>query len=167
MGHRLHDLVRHNSWATAQVLETCQGLDEPTLNATVPGTYGTVIVTLRHYIDSEMSYLFRLAAPWPERPWQAHEPVGLAVLAERAAMLASAWEQVLAGDIDTERMGEGSGDDGATFAIRAGIFLTQAIHHANEHRAQICTILGALGHEAPDVSAWGYALATGRSTRTN
>ena len=25
------------------------------------------------------------------------------------------------------------------------------------------SIIGALGHEAPDVSAWGYALATGRS----
>ena len=38
----------------------------------------------------------------------------------------------------------------------------QAIHHANEHRAHVCTILGALGHEPPDVSAWGYADATGR-----
>jgi hypothetical protein len=37
------------------------------------------------------------------------------------------------------------------------------LHHANEHRAHVCTILGALGHEPPDVSAWGYAGATGRS----
>ncbi len=44
------------------------------------------------------------------------------------------------------------------------MFLAQAFHHASEHRAQICTILGALGHEPPDVSAWGYALATGRMT---
>ena len=53
----------------------------------------------------------------------------------------------------------------------AGVFVTQAFYHASEHRAQICTILGALGHEAPDVSAWGYAEATGRmrlkTTATN
>jgi hypothetical protein len=51
-----------------------------------------------------------------------------------------------------------------TFAVRAGIFLAQALHHANEHRAHVCTVLGALGHEAPELSAWEYALATGRMT---
>jgi hypothetical protein len=50
------------------------------------------------------------------------------------------------------------------FAFRAGVDMTQALHHANEHRAHICTILGALGHEPPDVSAWEYALVTGRMT---
>jgi len=39
-----------------------------------------------------------------------------------------------------------------------------ALHHGSEHRAQICTILGALGYEPPDVSAWGYAFASGRAT---
>jgi uncharacterized damage-inducible protein DinB len=163
MGHKLHDLARHNAWATAQVLEFCRGLDESTLDATVPGTYGTIIETLRHMIDAEASYLFRLSGAWSEYPWQRDEAVGLDVLAERAALLATTWEQYLAGDVDFERLGEGRGDDGAVFAIRAGIFLTQALHHANEHRAHVCTILGALGHEPPDVSAWGYALATGRS----
>jgi hypothetical protein len=85
-------------------------------------------------------------------------------VAERATILASAWEWYLAGEVDSERMGEGRGDSGDVFAIRGGIFITQALHHANEHRAHICTILGAHGYEAPDVSAWGYALASGRST---
>src|SRR5687768_545812 len=60
MGHGLHDLAGHNAWATAQVLAFCRGLDGPTLDATVPGTYGTIIETLRHLIDAEASYLFRL-----------------------------------------------------------------------------------------------------------
>ena len=38
MAHALHDPVRHNAWATTQILEFCQGLDEQTLNASVPGT---------------------------------------------------------------------------------------------------------------------------------
>jgi uncharacterized damage-inducible protein DinB/catechol 2,3-dioxygenase-like lactoylglutathione lyase family enzyme len=162
VGHGLHDLARHNAWATAQTLAFCQGLDESTLNSTVPGTFGTVIGTLRHLIDSEAWYLFRLTGVWSAYPWREDDAVGLDVLAERAATLADTWEQFLAGDVDSERLGEARGDEGEVFAVRAGVFITQAVHHANEHRAQIGTILGALGHEPPDVSAWGYALATGR-----
>jgi hypothetical protein len=41
--------------------------------------------------------------------------------------------------------------------------LTQTFHHANEHRAHVCSALGALGIEPPDVSAWGYADASHRA----
>jgi hypothetical protein len=68
MTHALHDPVRHNAWATAQFLEFCQGLDEQTLNASVPGSYGTIIATLT---------------------------TGLDVLMERAALLATDWEVFL------------------------------------------------------------------------
>ena len=164
MEHGLHDLARHNAWASAQVLAFCQRLNPPTLDATVPGTYGTIIETLRHLIDAEASYLFRLTGAWPERPWQAGERVGLDVLAERAAVLGTALEEFLAGDWDSEKQGEARGGTSDVYAVPAGVFLAQALHHANEHRAHVCTILGALGHEPPDVSAWGYARATGRAT---
>ena len=167
MGHGLHDLARHNAWATAQVLAFCRELDGPTLEATVPGTYGTIIETLRHLIYTEASYLYRLTGAWPDHPWRGDAAVGLDVLAERAAVLGETLERFLAGDWDSERLGEGRGDRGEVFAIPAGVFLTQVFHHANEHRAHVCTILGALGHEPPDVSAWGYALATGRSWLTS
>ena len=152
MGHALHDLSRHNAWATAQLLEFCQNLDDASLSSTVPGTYGTILETLRHIVASEGSYLYRLTGELSTRGWSVGDPVGLDVLRERAALLASTWEQFLAGDVDTERMGEARGDDGL-FAVRAGVFITQAFHHANEHRAHVCTILGATGHEPPDLSA--------------
>ena len=165
MGHALHDLSRHNAWATAQLLEFCQDLDETTLDSTVLGTYGTIIATLRHIVASEGSYLYRLSGEPSVRGWEDDDPVGLDVLKERAALLARTWEQFLAGDVDTERMGEARGDDGTVFAVRAGVFITQAFHHANEHRAHVCTILGATGHEPPDLSGWEYAITSGRSTR--
>jgi uncharacterized damage-inducible protein DinB len=160
----LRDLVRHNAWATNELLAYCGGLDVATLDETVPGTYGSIIETLQHLVDSEASYIRRLTGAWPDHPWKGDRVVGLEVLAERATILAATLEQYLAGEWDSETLGEAYGDEGEVFAVRAGIFLTQALHHANEHRAHVCTILGALGHEPPDVSAWGYADATGRMT---
>lgn len=162
MGHALHDLARHNAWATEQTLAFCRGLDEGTLNATVPGTFGTIIDTLRHIINSEAGYLFRATGAWDEYPWDRDEAVGLDELSERAGVVARTWEEYLAGEVDTERLGEARGDEGEVYSVPGGVFITQALHHANEHRAHICTILGALGHEPPDVSGWGYAEATGR-----
>jgi uncharacterized damage-inducible protein DinB len=164
MPHALHDLIRHNNWATNHLLEYCQNLDEQTLDSTVPGTYGTIIATLRHLIGAEASYLRRLTGAWPSTPWAEEDDADLAALTGRAAQLAAVWEQFLASDeIETEQLGEGRGDDGLVFAIRNSIFYTQALHHANEHRAHVCTIIGALGHDAPDVSVWEYSLAAGRS----
>ena len=165
MGHALNDLVRHNIWATKELLALCRTLDEETLNATVPGTFGTIIDTLRHIINSEAGYLFRLTGAWPEYPWSTSDLVGLEVLEERAAVLAPVWEALLAQNaVDTERLGEARGDGDEMFDVRAGIFLTQALHHADEHRAHVLTILGARGHDAPELSGWTYALATGRMT---
>jgi uncharacterized damage-inducible protein DinB len=162
MGNGLEDLAKHNTWANAEILAFCGGLDESTLDSTVPGTYGTIIETLQHLIDSEGSYMWRLTQAWSDHPWRDNEAVGIDVLAERAAVLGETLIQFVGTDWDPERWGEGRGDNGDVFAIRAGIFLTQALHHANEHRAHVCTILGALGIEPPDVSAWGYAQAFGR-----
>ena len=115
------------------------------------------------YDATKMSYLLRLTGAWSERPWIAGEPAGIDVPAERAVELARVLNTFLAGDWDEERLREARGSHGE-YSVPAGVFLTQAIHHANEHRAHVCTIIGELGCESPDVSAWGYALATGRMT---
>jgi uncharacterized damage-inducible protein DinB len=166
MGRGFEDLIAHNGWATRELLAYCGGLDEATLAATAPGTYGSILETLQHLVDSEGSYVRRLTGAWPDHPWKGDRKVDLETMAERATILEQTLSQFLAGDWDTEALSEGRGDQGETFAIRAGIFLTQAIHHANEHRAHVCTILGTLGYEPPNVSSWGYALATGRMWST-
>lgn len=164
MSQGVHDLIRHNSWATAQVLAYCRDLDPAALNATVPGTYGSIISTLIHLVGAESSYLARLAPQLGIERWPEEGNVSLDVLIERAETLATQWEAAFADRIEFDRMGEGRGPGGTVFAMPFTTFFTQAIHHANEHRAHICTILGALGLEPPDVSSWGHALATGRMT---
>jgi hypothetical protein len=41
------------------------------------------------------------------------------------------------------------------------VVVVQAIHHGNDHRTHICTILGA--HDIPygDMDVWAYGQATG------
>jgi len=52
--------------------------------------------------------------------------------------------------------------DRGAYEVRAGIFLAQALNHANHHRAQVCAMLKGLGVQPPDIQAWEYALASGR-----
>ena len=37
-----------------------------------------------------------------------------------------------------------------------GVLLLQAIQHGNDHRTHVCSTLGALGEEVPDLDGWTY-----------
>ena len=53
MGNGWRDIAGHHGWATTLLLTHCQGLDEATLNATAPGTYGSTIQHFRHLVDAD------------------------------------------------------------------------------------------------------------------
>ncbi|HEY0739026.1 MAG TPA: DinB family protein [Herpetosiphonaceae bacterium] len=159
MAHALHDPVRHNAWATTHILEFCRSLDEQALSATVPGTYGPIIETLRHIIYCERDSLDRLIGREPTDLWQLGSTTGIDVLIELAAQLSADWESFLAGDVDAERL---LPPDEGTEPIPAGIVIAVVLYHGSDHRGQICTILSAIGHEPPDLTPWAYAFATGR-----
>jgi hypothetical protein len=36
------------------------------------------------------------------------------------------------------------------------LLIGQALHHGNDHRTQICTVLSANGFESPDLDFWRY-----------
>jgi len=41
------------------------------------------------------------------------------------------------------------------------VIMGQAIHHADDHRTHVLSILGARGLEVPELDLWGYAESTG------
>jgi uncharacterized damage-inducible protein DinB len=47
-------------------------------------------------------------------------------------------------------------DDGMMREVPKAFYLTQAINHATEHRAQIMAILTQLGIQPPDLDGWSY-----------
>ena len=145
----LLELYRHKTWATLRLIEHCQGLDDEHLDATIPGTFGTIRDTLRHLVGAEEGYFWtvtreRLSEPLPDGP------VPLGELAERIRRLGPRWE-VLAQDADAPSR-EVTTRNG--WRMPGAVPMAQAIHHADDHRSHVLSILGARGLEVPDLSVW-------------
>jgi uncharacterized damage-inducible protein DinB len=158
MNEVLLDAIRHNSWATTELVGFCrdQNFTAEQLEVTGVGTFGGILATLEHIIGCDRSYLSRLADQ-PYAPMEGEITFDkLEAWNEEARLL---WEETLAKPIEVERVI--IVDDG-TRGTRAGIFIAQALNHANHHREQVCAILTGFGIEPPDIQAWEYAWRTNR-----
>lgn len=159
MTDALLELYRHNTWATLRLIEYCQGLDGEHLDATIPGTFGTIRDTLRHLVRAEEGYFRTVTGERPSEPLP-EGPVPLDELADRIRRLGPRWE-ALAEDADLPGR-EVTTLDG--WRMPGAVPMAQAIHHACDHRTHILSILGARGLEIPgpnDLDVWGYAEAAG------
>jgi uncharacterized damage-inducible protein DinB len=156
----LLELYRHKSWATLRLVEGCQSLSDEQLDLTTPGTYGTIRETLHHLVVADEGYL---AAVTGER---VAEPEGILPLEELAARFRKAaprWE-ALAQDADVASREVALGDGWRTIAA---IPMAQAVHHADDHRAHVLSVIGAHGIEIPgldigeDLDVWHHGVAVG------
>ena len=124
-----------------------------------PGTYGTVYGALQHIVGAEQWYLQLLTGDVIGRPIRRTDPPhSLEELAAIAQATGKRSLEVAAAD-DAARIIPMRGGEHST----VGVVLAQLLHHGNEHRAQVATILGANGIEPPPISAWRYGDAVGIS----
>src|SRR5256885_3715547 len=152
MNEALLVLYRHKTWATLALIDFCKGVDDAVLDATTPGTYGTIRDTLRHLVRSEEGYLARVTG---KRHSEAlgDEAVSLDELAERIRRMGPHWEAA-AQDPDLARR-RVTTDDG--WRLAGGVVMAQAIHHADDHRTHVMSVLSAHGVEGPDIDILGHA----------
>ena len=157
----LTDAFAHHAWATQQVMDACEALSSEQLATTVPGTYGSILDTLRHIVGADSWYLFRLSA---ER-YPTIEEEGMALAALRTVMdrNSAAWPGVLEADPDPDEFIEVRNDDGTVYRAAKGIRLAQVLHHGTDHRSQICTALTSLGIEPPEIGVWEYGATVDRA----
>ncbi len=143
----------HHIWATRAVIDHCMGLEPQVLQATVPGTAGTIQHTLVHLVAADDRYLYLLTGEPPRVRESAPPP--LAELRARSDVQAKLWREVLsrAATLDVTIPARG---DGYEIPHATNLLLAQAIHHGNDHRTHICTVLGAGGHPTPELSVWTY-----------
>jgi uncharacterized damage-inducible protein DinB len=152
----LREAFTRHTWATLRLLDHLETLDPSSYEEGVAGTFGPIMTTLTHLVDAEDRYLQRLEHP-ALPPYVENPPQPLDVLRDRVLDAGPRWAAALdlleAGDltarIPPDRVAGGI-DPAET------LLLLQALHHGDDHRAQVCSTLGALGLEVPDLDVWSY-----------
>jgi uncharacterized damage-inducible protein DinB len=157
----LDDAFGHHVWATIRLIDGCSRLSPPQLETPVPGTYGSILDTMRHLVGADSRYLEDLTGGVHRGIDEEH--LGLMQLRVAIETDGVAWSTVLEGDLDADAIIVTPERDGSENREPVGVFLAQALHHGTDHRSQICTALTTLGVEPPPIDAWDFGFATGRS----
>jgi hypothetical protein len=108
-------------------------------------------------IGADSRYLVRMREPSPS-PAEDRVGVSLAQLRSEIPEHRAGWAAVLdeleRGELSTQIVDHASDYPDTPHA--EGMLMIQALHHGNDHRSQICSTLGALGEEVPELDGWSY-----------
>ncbi|HEV2034409.1 MAG TPA: DinB family protein [Candidatus Dormibacteraeota bacterium] len=158
MGPVLVEAFRYHRWASLHLLDVCAKLSDEQLQLSSPGTMGTIAATLTHLVAAEQRYLWRFDAEEPRLREKDGFP-GIGVLREHAAR---------SGDQLIEKVARLQDGIAGMAKLREGereaplaMILVQALHHGNDHRTHVCTILGQHDISYGDMDVWAYGEAIG------
>ena len=167
MAISMNRMLGHMAWANAKTITHLQTLPEEALSAFATNPDWHVAEIIHHIVDSGDHYAFRIsgipALTQPDDPCieDVKAIADLARLKEQAAIVDKALlECVNLDDIQIEVMDY---EDKLVKRWRSTI-LSQSIHHATEHRAQLASALEAKGFKPVDLDAidlWAYERETG------
>ena len=150
----LTTLFSHNLWANLRILEQCAELTSEQLDATISGAYGSIRDTLRHIVLAEQGYFSRISTGQPRRQADNESSLTMAEMVESVRRTGTGFIE-WAPQVKAEETVEVNWE-GTPRGVPKTIFLTQAINHATEHRAQIMAIMTQLGIQPADLEAWSY-----------
>lgn len=154
MDRVLVELFRHNRWANLRLIQICSTLPDDALQATAPGTYGSVRDTLVHLLGAEQRYVAMLTGQ-PRPVSLEREPFpGFPGLLDYATRSGTALID-LASSADPDAVLEVPYTEGIV-RLRAVVPLIQAINHATEHRSHVVSILTQNGVETTPLDGWTY-----------
>jgi len=156
----LQDGFAHHVWATLRLMDSCLALDPDQLETAVPGTYGSILDTMRHLVGADASYLFVTSGG--ASPVIDEDSMDLAELRSVMERHGPAWSALLGQDPDTDAVVVRRRDDGSESHAPMSIRLAQVLHHGTDHRSQICTALTTLGIEPPSIDVWDFGWQDGR-----
>jgi uncharacterized damage-inducible protein DinB len=157
MNVTLHEMFRYHTWATLTLLDYCAGLPPERLEDTTPGTMGTIHETLAHIVSSNGGYLARVTGD-PSRRIKDADNLPLAELRQHFTEQSKGWESVLERIDEFDPTIEPQYDYPRVPHAR-DLLIGQTLHHGNDHRTHICSILGAKGLEVPEIDVWMYWIA--------
>jgi uncharacterized damage-inducible protein DinB len=155
----MRDAFDHHVWASLRLMDVCLELTPEQLETSVPGTYGSIVDTVRHLVGADASYLFVTSGG--TFPRIDEDSMTLPELRAQMATHGAAWNGVLDADPDPTTVLTRHRDDGTSTDAPVGIRLAQVVHHGTDHRSQICTALTTLGIEPPYIDVWDYGMEAG------
>jgi uncharacterized damage-inducible protein DinB len=154
--------MRHDVWATEQLLEHCRSLTTEQLQLTAPGTYGTIQKTFAHIVRANEGYLNTYDLI-PQPFLEVTDGTPLNETAARLARVQDAVERLFkSNDYDFDRRIH---DERRKADLDLWVPLAQFSHHGSDHRSQICTILTLQGLDVPELDVWAYATTKGAIVR--
>ena len=119
----------------------------------MPGTYGSILDTLRHLVDGDVFYLDVLRGGEPESfDKEASIPTLRAVMEAHDPV----WQALVARDLDAATDVVEYEDGGYETHAPLGIRLAQALYHGTDHRSQVCTALTSSRHRAAGDRGLGH-----------
>jgi uncharacterized damage-inducible protein DinB len=156
----LERALKHMSWANQEVYKLIIALPDEALDAYATDPEWNVGEILRHIASSSGGYGARLKGLDAEvlvRPTTMQE---LQVIAKK--LLSNDAELLQLANVEDEKIAVTR--EGKTTHWMCSTIVTQAIHHATEHRAQAVSALEAKGFKAVDLDefdVWAYEINNG------
>ena len=152
-------MLRHMKWANQQIFSHISQLPDEALNSFVTKSDWQVSQILMHIVGAADKLVFRLN----QRPFsQVSKPQTMQDVKELAIKLAKYDDELIELGKLTDQIIE-INREGEISHWQASTILSQAVHHAIEHRCQAVTALEFKGFKAPDLDdydVWGYELST-------
>jgi uncharacterized damage-inducible protein DinB len=158
----LVEAFRYNRWANLHLVDVCSGFSEEQLQMTSPGTYGVLGATFLHLLAAEQRYIKRLGGGEPQINERDDKFPGMKALREHAVRSGDQLIEI-APRITLDEAHESKYSD-RRFMLHSWVVLIQALHHGNDHRTHICTILGHHDLTYGDMDVWAYGEAAGGMT---
>ena len=153
-------LLKHMAWANQKVYSAAEALPDEAFGAYIVNPEWTVARILEHIVGGATWYVNRLEIEkWKEIP----TPKSGADVRVLKTMLADFDAKILS----AVKHGEGkiTGKyDGKDITRERSTIISQAVHHATEHRAQLIDALEFRGYKVinlDDIDLWSFESAVG------
>ena len=158
----LNRLLAHMSWANQKTIAHLQTLPEQSLSAFATNQKWQVAEITHHIVDAADAYAFRITGEHPQLPGESIPEIktisDLALIAKQAEVIDAALLKSVS--LADEQI-EFTNYAGKLVKRWRSTILSQAIHHATEHRAQIASALEAKGFtpiDLDELDLWAFEI---------
>jgi len=151
-------LLQHMAWANQKVYQSVQSLPDESLESFIVNPEWTAKQILKHITSAAGWYLYCLDGTSPR---QVKRPTNMTDVAELAKMLATLDSEIIkSGNLEDEMLTIIYKDE--TEKNLRSTIISQTIHHATEHRAQLVGALEFKDYKPinlDDIDLWAFESA--------